>query len=161
VVWTRGRWEPDLVPQICDWFADRGFELGWVSDPAQGRPERGWPERGWGAGAHRFTAAPVPLERGARMFTFTGRHPRTGPDRDRSLRAFDPERTGRVPRRQPPPGPNGVGGPLGTFLRTLCATDSLRGPACAPGGRLDGLGGPVRPAGSLRLFRDPRGDLGP
>jgi len=74
VVWTRGRWEPDLVPQICDWFADRGFELGWVSDPAQG----------WGAGAHRFTAAPVPLERGARMFTFTAYHPRTGPDRHRS-----------------------------------------------------------------------------
>ncbi len=73
VVWTRGRWEPDLVPQICDWFADRGFELLWVSDPAQG----------WGAGAHRFTATPVPLERAARMFTFTGHHPRTGPDRHR------------------------------------------------------------------------------
>ena len=78
VVWTRGRWEPDLVPQICDWFADRGFELGWVSDPAEG----------WGAGAHRFAGTPVPLERGARMFTFTGHHPRTGPDRARSLRDF-------------------------------------------------------------------------
>ena len=89
VVWTRGRWEPDLVPQICDWFAGRGFELGWVSDPAQG----------WGAGAHRFTAAPVVLERGARMFTFSGHHPRTGPDRERSLTEFDPERTGlRAPR---------------------------------------------------------------
>ena len=90
VVWTRGRWEPDLVPQICDWFAGRGFELRWVSDPAQG----------WGAGAHRFTgtsphhAPHVPLERGARMFTFTGHHPRTGPDRQRSLRDFHPERTG-------------------------------------------------------------------
>ncbi len=103
VVWTRGRWEPDLVPQICDWFAGYGFELGWVSDPAQGWPERGWPERGWGAGAHRFTAAPVPLEHGARMFTFTGHHPRTGPARDRSLRDLHPERTGRVPWRQPPP----------------------------------------------------------
>ena len=50
VVWTRGRWEPDLVPQICDWFADRDFELRWVSDPAQG----------WGAGAHRFTGDPRP-----------------------------------------------------------------------------------------------------
>ena len=95
VVWTRGRWEPDLVPQICDWFADRGFELGWVSDPVEG----------WGAGAHRFTEAPVPLERGARMFTFTGHHPRTGPDRDRPLRAFHPERTGCVPRRHPPAAP--------------------------------------------------------
>ena len=63
VVWTRGRGEPDLVPRICDWFAERGFAPLWVSDPAQG----------WGAGAHRFTATPVPLERGARMFTFTGR----------------------------------------------------------------------------------------
>ena len=50
VVWTRGRWEPDLVPQICDWFAGRGFELRWVSDPAQG----------WGAGAHRFTGTSTP-----------------------------------------------------------------------------------------------------
>ena len=92
VVWTRGRWEPDLVPQICDWFADRGFELGWVSDQAQG----------WGAGAHRFTATPVPLERGARMFTFTRHHPRTGPDHRRPLRAFNPERAG--PRASPPTG---------------------------------------------------------
>jgi hypothetical protein len=83
VVWTRGRWEPDLVPQICDWFADRGFELGWVSDPAQG----------WGAGAHRFTATPppnVPLERGARMFTFTPYNRSTGPDRHRPLTEFHP-----------------------------------------------------------------------
>jgi len=84
VVWTRGRWEPDLVPQVCDWFAGRGFELGWVSDPGEG----------WGAGAHRFTGTPVPLERGARMFTFAGHHPRTGPDRQRPLRDFHPERTG-------------------------------------------------------------------
>ena len=106
VVWTRGRWEPDLVPQICDWFAGCGFELGWVSDPAQG----------WGAGAHRFTGTPVPLERGARMFTFTGHHPRTGPDRHRPLRDFHPERAGlhapataasprRVAERHPPARP--------------------------------------------------------
>jgi hypothetical protein len=71
VVWTRGRWAPDLLPQICDWFAGRGFEQLWVSDPAEG----------WGAAAHRFTGTPPPLERGARMFTFTGHHPRTGPVR--------------------------------------------------------------------------------
>ncbi len=87
VVWTRGRWEPDLVPQICDWFADCGFELGWVSDPAEG----------WGAGAHRFAGTPVPLERGARMFTFTGHHPRTGPDRHRSLGDFIPNGPGWCP----------------------------------------------------------------
>jgi Putative methyltransferase len=71
VIWTRGRWAPDLLPQICDWFAGRGFEQLWVSDPAEG----------WGAAAHRFTGTPSPLERDARMFTFTGHHPRTGPVR--------------------------------------------------------------------------------
>jgi hypothetical protein len=71
VVWTRGRWAPDLLPQICDWFAGLGFEPLWVSDPAEG----------WGAAAHRFSGVPSPLEPGARMFTFTGHHPRTGPPR--------------------------------------------------------------------------------
>ena len=37
----------------------------WVSDPAEGRD----------VGAHRFTANPVPLERGARMFRFIRRPP--------------------------------------------------------------------------------------
>jgi Putative methyltransferase len=74
VVWTRGRWAPDLLPQICDWFAGRGFEELWVSDPAES----------WGAAAHRFTGTPDPLERGARMFTFRGHHPRTGPPRSLS-----------------------------------------------------------------------------
>ena len=69
VVWTRGRWQPDLLPQICAWFGARGFQPLWVSDPAYG----------WGAAAHRFNGTPVPLEPGARMFTFTGHHPRTGP----------------------------------------------------------------------------------
>jgi hypothetical protein len=65
---------PDLRPQICDWFASRGFDELWVSDPAEGR----------GAAAHRFTGTPDPLEAGARMFTFRGHDPRTGPDRHRS-----------------------------------------------------------------------------
>jgi hypothetical protein len=63
VIWTRARREPDLVPRICDWFAEDGFAPVWVSGPAEG----------WGVGAHRFTANPVPLERGARMFRFTRR----------------------------------------------------------------------------------------
>jgi hypothetical protein len=62
---TRQRREPDLVPRIRDWFAEDGFEPVWVSDPA----------RGWGVGAHRFTANPGPLQRGARMFRFTRRPP--------------------------------------------------------------------------------------
>ena len=81
VVWTRGRWEPDLVPQICDWFADRGFELSLGVRPGGGLGSGRAP-------LHR--APPVPLERGARMFTFSGHHPRTGPDRDRSLTEFIP-----------------------------------------------------------------------
>jgi len=77
VVWTRGRWPPNLLPRICDWFTDRGFDRLWVSDPAEG----------WGAAAHRFTGTPDPLEEGARMFTFRGHHPRTGPPRHLSLSA--------------------------------------------------------------------------
>jgi hypothetical protein len=71
VVWTRGRWQPDLVPQICAWFGAGGFQPLWVSDPANR----------WGAAAHRFHGTPVPLELRARMFTFTGHHPHAGPAR--------------------------------------------------------------------------------
>ena len=60
VIWTRGRWAPDLVPQICDWFGERGFEPVWVSDPSLA----------FGAGAHRFTGTPQPLATGPRMFRF-------------------------------------------------------------------------------------------
>ena len=71
VVWTRGRWEPDLVPQICAWFEERGFERVWLSDPQFGQC----------CGAHRFTRAPAPLERGAVMFNFTGHDIQRGPRR--------------------------------------------------------------------------------
>ena len=60
VIWTRGRWALDLVPQICDWFEEQGFEPVWVSDPSLA----------FGAGAHRFTGPPAPLAAGPRMFTF-------------------------------------------------------------------------------------------
>ena len=36
VVWTRARWEPDLVPQICAWFEERDFERVWLSQPEPG-----------------------------------------------------------------------------------------------------------------------------
>jgi Putative methyltransferase len=62
VVWTRGRGEPDLVPQICDWFEGEGFELLGVSEPAMR----------WGVGAHRFAGTPGPLPAGERLFTFVG-----------------------------------------------------------------------------------------
>ena len=91
VVWTRGRRAPDLLPRICDWFAARGFAELWVSDPAEG----------WGAAAHRFTRDPDPLQQGARMFTFRGHNPATGPPRQPSSlsteRAVDPRPLPRPP----------------------------------------------------------------
>jgi SAM-dependent methyltransferase len=59
VVWTRNRREPDQVPLICDWFAQNGFTLDFVTEPDD-----------FGVGAHRHTGQarrPVP---GATMFTF-------------------------------------------------------------------------------------------
>ncbi len=73
VVWTRGRWArgaPDLVPQVCAWFEERGFDRLWVSDPQYGQC----------CGAHRFTGVPAPLEEGTSMFKFTG-HDGSGPAR--------------------------------------------------------------------------------
>jgi hypothetical protein len=59
-VWTRARRPPDLVPQICDWFGEDGFQLSWLSDP----------EAGFGVGVHRFAGRPRPLVAGLRMFGF-------------------------------------------------------------------------------------------
>ena len=59
VVWTRGRREPDLIPQICDWFAAEGFALVGVSEPGTR----------WAVGAHRFEGKSRPL-RDQKMFTF-------------------------------------------------------------------------------------------
>ena len=71
VVWTRARWAPDLVPQICAWFEERGFERAWLSAPNYTQC----------TGAHRRIAPPVPLDPAAVMFTFTNHNPRTGPSR--------------------------------------------------------------------------------
>ncbi len=71
VVWTRARWEPDLVPQICAWFENRGFERVWISDPGYRQC----------CGAHRFTGTPAPLEHDATMFTFTDHDVLRGPRR--------------------------------------------------------------------------------
>jgi len=43
-----------------DWFAEHGFELIAVSDPAEP----------FGVGAHRFTGRRRPLGTGTRLFTF-------------------------------------------------------------------------------------------
>jgi hypothetical protein len=71
VIWTRARWAPNLVPQICAWFEERGFERTWLSDPGYVQC----------AGAHRRIAPPEPLEADAVMFTFTNHRARTGPVR--------------------------------------------------------------------------------
>jgi hypothetical protein len=60
LIWTRHREDPDLVPQICDWFESRGFERVWVSDP----------DAGFGVGVHRFTGEPQPLVPGRTLFSF-------------------------------------------------------------------------------------------
>lgn len=71
VIWTRGRWVPDLVPQVCAWFEERDFERVWLSSP----------EYSQCAGAHRRIAPPIPLAPDAVMFTFTSHDTRTGPPR--------------------------------------------------------------------------------
>ena len=60
VVWTRHRREPDLVPQICEWFAGQGFSLRYMSDAGLKL----------GVGVHRFAGQPRPLRAGSRMFSF-------------------------------------------------------------------------------------------
>jgi hypothetical protein len=60
LIWTRHREDPDLVPQICDWFESRGFERVWISDP----------DAGFGVGVHRFTGEPQPLVPGRTLFSF-------------------------------------------------------------------------------------------
>ncbi|MEU0837552.1 hypothetical protein [Streptomyces sp. NPDC005969] len=62
LIWTRHRKAPDLVPQICQWLEDRGFEQQWLSEP----------EAGFGVGVHRFAREPRPLAADGRMFTFAG-----------------------------------------------------------------------------------------
>lgn len=58
VIWTRHRREPDLVPRICEWFEEGGFDRVTVESD------------GYGVGVHRYAGPPVALEPAARMFTF-------------------------------------------------------------------------------------------
>jgi hypothetical protein len=74
VIWTRSRsarGAPDLVPQICAWFEERGFDRRWISDPRFDAC----------VGAHVFTGPPAPLAEGAAMFAFTGYDPESNPPR--------------------------------------------------------------------------------
>lgn len=62
VIWTRHRRTPDRVPQICEWFESRDFELRWLSAA----------DAGFGVGVHRFAGASQPLRQGTRLFEFVG-----------------------------------------------------------------------------------------
>lgn len=62
VVWTRGRMEPDLGPQIRRWFRSAGFAEVRVLDAVAGSPMR--------VGVHRLVADPLPLRTGQPIFTF-------------------------------------------------------------------------------------------
>jgi SAM-dependent methyltransferase len=61
VIWTRGRFEPDLTPTIRGWFAESGFsELSFVTIPGSTKS----------VGAHRLSGAPRPFRPDVRLFTF-------------------------------------------------------------------------------------------
>ena len=62
VIWTRHRYSPDQVPEICEQFERRGFDRLFLTSP----------ELSFGVGAHRHTRAPAPIDPGTRMFTFVG-----------------------------------------------------------------------------------------
>lgn len=61
VIWTRGRFEPDLTPVIRDWFREAGFaELSFVPIP----------QTTAAVGAHRLVTGARPYRSGVRLFTF-------------------------------------------------------------------------------------------
>lgn len=61
VVWTRGRFEPDLTPTIRDWFREAGFEE-LAFDTVPGTTAS--------VGANRLVREPAPYRPGVRLFTF-------------------------------------------------------------------------------------------
>ena len=61
VIWTRGRFAPDLTPTIRGWFRDAGFEeLAFDAIP----------DSTASVGANRFVGEPRPFQPGVRLFTF-------------------------------------------------------------------------------------------
>ena len=61
VIWTRGRFEPDLTPTIRGWFRGAGFEE--LSFDAV-------PDTTASVGTNRFTGEPRPFRPGVRLFSF-------------------------------------------------------------------------------------------
>lgn len=62
VIWTRTRRAPDLVPDVCRWFADASFQQQWLSDP----------DLSFGVGRHTFLGEATTYRAGQPMFTFVG-----------------------------------------------------------------------------------------
>lgn len=61
VIWTRGRFEPDLTPTIREWFRGSGFqEVAFVTVPGSTAS----------VDEHRLVGPPQPFRRGVRLFTF-------------------------------------------------------------------------------------------
>jgi hypothetical protein len=61
VIWTRGRFEPNLTPAIRKWFAEAGFtELSFVAIPGTTMS----------VGAHRLAIAGSPFRPDVKLFTF-------------------------------------------------------------------------------------------
>jgi hypothetical protein len=64
VIWTRHRMEPDITPQVRDWFRSAGFAEEAFSVSGDGF---------MAVGAHRLTGEPMPFQAGQRLFSFRDR----------------------------------------------------------------------------------------
>lgn len=62
VIWTRGDQQPDLGPQIRDWFREAGFTELAYRDRLEGTSMR--------VGVEQLAREPEPLRPGVRLFTF-------------------------------------------------------------------------------------------
>ena len=61
VIWTRGRFQPDLTPAIREWFGDAGFtEIDFIAIPGSTGS----------VGIHRLAGASRVFQPGVRLFTF-------------------------------------------------------------------------------------------
>lgn len=62
VVWTRGRWDPEVVPRIRTWFDRSGFTEHRLEAPENDD---------WSVGTNHLTADPATPVPGTTLFTFT------------------------------------------------------------------------------------------
>ena len=97
VIWTRGRFVPDLTPALRRWFQEAGFEeLSFERVPGSTAS----------VGVHRLRSAPWRYRPGVRLFTFLApdlrpsRRPAAGAGRTRS--SAPPRARGKVSSRRGP-----------------------------------------------------------